>query len=122
MEKLDNFKLFVKKNPALLKYVNNKEMTWQKFYEMYDIYGEDGKVWKDYITADETKEKVKAAVTGASLGEFFNFFKDINLDSVQEGIESLQRVVGMIGDVTNKKNQTPQQEYKPRPLYKHFDD
>ena len=50
-----------------------------------------------------------------------SWLKNINLDSVQEGIQSLQRVVGVIGDVSTKK--TPSDpEYKPRPLYKHFDD
>ena len=29
-------------------------MSWQKYYEIYDMYGEDENVWKDYIT----KEKV----------------------------------------------------------------
>ena len=36
----EDFKKFVKKNPRLLRYINNKEMTWQQFYEMYDLYGE----------------------------------------------------------------------------------
>ena len=39
--KKDDFKLLVKKNPELIKFVKNNEMTWQKFYEMYDLYGEE---------------------------------------------------------------------------------
>jgi hypothetical protein len=23
-------------------------MTWQQFYEMYDLYGEDNEVWNDF--------------------------------------------------------------------------
>lgn len=40
----EEFKSFVRKNPSLIKYVNNNSMTWQKFYEMYDMYGESNDV------------------------------------------------------------------------------
>ena len=62
-----------------------------------------------------------AATTGFALTDIISWLKNINLDSLQEGIQSLQRVVGVIGDVSTKK--TPSDpEYKPRPLYKYFDD
>ena len=35
---LDNFKKFVKENPKLVNFVRNGDMTWQKFYELYDLY------------------------------------------------------------------------------------
>ncbi len=41
MASVDSFKGFVKKNPILITFVRNNEMTWQKFYEIYDLYGED---------------------------------------------------------------------------------
>ena len=106
----EEFKNFVKKNPQLLKYVKNNDMTWQKFYEMYDMYGEDANVWKDYLTP-----AVAASVSG--IGEWI---KNVNLDSVQEGINNVQRVLGLFQDMGNK---TPLKEtYKPRPMYKHFED
>jgi hypothetical protein len=37
MAKIDNFKLFVKNNPNLITYVKNNTMSWQKFYELYDL-------------------------------------------------------------------------------------
>ena len=52
MDKKSEFKAFVKNNPSLIKYVKNNEMTWQKFYEIYDIYGEDESVWNKYIKND----------------------------------------------------------------------
>ena len=58
MSKLDQFKEFVKKNPNLVKYVKNNEMTWQKFYEIYDMYGEDTEVWKDYQKKEESVQDV----------------------------------------------------------------
>ena len=45
----EQFKSFVRKNPILVKYVDSNEMTWQKFYEMYDLYGEENSVWDKYL-------------------------------------------------------------------------
>ena len=38
MAKIDNFKLFVKNNPNLITYVRNNTMSWQKFYELYEVH------------------------------------------------------------------------------------
>lgn len=44
MDKKEEFKLFAKKHPELINYLDNhKDMSWQKLYEIYDIYGEDDK-------------------------------------------------------------------------------
>lgn len=105
MSKVDDFKSFVKKNPSLTKHVNNGSMTWQKFYEMYDLYGEDSDVWKTYL-----------GVVGAT--DILSYFKNINLDSIQTGVNNIQRVLGVLGDIKGNTKE----EYKPRPIYKHFDD
>lgn len=110
----ETFKEFVKKNPKLVKYIKNNEMTWQKFYEMYDMYGEDDEVWKPYL--------VSAATTTVGVSDFLNYFKNINLDSVQESITSIQRVLGVVGDLTGKTGTVKEATYEPKPLYKHFDD
>ena len=41
----ETFKAFVKQHPELAQYVRNQQMTWQKFYELYDLYGEDDQVF-----------------------------------------------------------------------------
>ena len=53
-----------------------------------------------------------------------DFLKTINLDSLQEGINSIQRVLGVFQDLSGNKNESVEEkkEYKPRPLYKHFED
>lgn len=121
MSKIE-FKEFVKKNPILIKYVKNDQMSWQKFYEMYELYGEDNEAWKDYLTVkEETKKEVATAV---GLSEVVNWMKNINLDGLQEGINNVQRVLGVFQDFTKKDTteNTSNSEYKPRPLYKHFED
>ena len=119
MAKKEEFKEFVKKNPSLINYVNNNEMTWQKFYEMYDMYGENDNVWDKYINA-RTLENIGAEGAGLGLAEAFKWFKNIDLDSVQSGVNNLQKVVDIIQDFGHKS--TKKEEYKPRPVYKHFED
>ena len=63
MTKIDNFKLFVKNNPNLITYVRNNTMSWQSFYELYDLYGEDNIVYISIYDRDNNNyynEIVKA--------------------------------------------------------------
>ena len=113
MDKKEEFKEFVKKNPRLLTFVKKGEMTWQKFYEMFDLYGENNSIWDDYLKVQEIKE----------VNTSFDFLKNIDLDSIQNGAQSLQRVLGLLGELSTKSTETTvQSEYQPRPLYKHFED
>ena len=112
MAKKDEFKAFVRKNPRLINFVKNGNMTWQKFYEIYDIYGEDKDAWKDYLEV--------GAATAASTS-FLEILKNIDLDSVQNGVNSIQRVIGVLQDIGSDKKEESS-EYKPRPIYKSFDD
>jgi len=127
--KKDEFKEFVRKNPKLISYVKSNEMSWQKFYEMYDLYGEDNDVWKEYIEKKESAvsqaeaEIVKTGVAGLTLSEVVNWFKNVDLDGLQEGIGSVQRVLGVVQDFSKKDPvKETKSTYKPRPLYKHFED
>ncbi len=117
----ETFKEFVRKNPKLIKYVNNNQMTWQKFYEMYDMYGEDNSIWNDYLKDDKEIKDVSKIAQTIGFADFINWLKTVNLDGLQEGIGNIQRVLGIFQDFT-KKDSTPKEEYKPRPIYKHFED
>ena len=46
---LGAIKNFVKLHPSFASYIKNGSMTWQKFYEMFDLYGEDSSVWNEYL-------------------------------------------------------------------------
>lgn len=118
MNKKEEFKEFVKNNPHLLKYVKSNEMTWQKFYEIYDLYGSESEVWNDYKQTEITK--TESQITGMS--DILTWLKAIDLDSLQEGVGSLQRVLGVFQDLSTTDNNKTQNEYKPRPLYRHFED
>ena len=113
MDNLDNFKQFVKKNPTFANYVKDGNMTWQKFYELYDMYGEESTVW------DEYKQEKKKSTT---LNDIVNMAKNIDMDKFQDGINSLSKAVGLFSDLFTNKSGNTTSTYKPRAVYRRFDD
>ena len=115
MAKKEEFKEFVKNNPKLVKYVKDGSSNWQKFYEIYDLYGDDKEAWREYLPVNDT--------TNSNTLDFMGWLKSIDLDAFQNGVSSLQRVLGVVQDLKgNDTNLNPISEYKPRPMYKHFED
>lgn len=126
MTNIDNFKLFVKKNPNLINYVRDNSMSWQKFYELYDLYGEDNNVWNKYLNNNSTTETRTKSETNSNSSRFtdiLNMAKNIDADRLQEGITSVQKAISLIGDMLVKDNKSSQTStYTPRPIYRKFDD
>ena len=116
MSKKEEFKKFVKNNPILIDKVKNNEMTWQNYYELYDLYGEDNNIWNNYII-NEKQEK-----NSFKFNEIMDMVKNIDVDKVQNSITSLQKALGLFGDLFVNKNNTNNNNYNPRPIYKRFDD
>lgn len=116
---LDNFKNFVRNKPGLAKYVNNGEKTWQDFYDMYELYGENSDVWNDFIKSGTS--------TGGTLTikDLFNMFKDVDVSQVQDSITSIQKGIGYVENLVKSKETTnvpKRSSYEARPMYRYFDD
>ena len=114
----ESFKSFVKDNPTLIKYVNNNSMTWQKFYEMYELYGKESSVWDKYI---ETDNRSSTLSSSEAFKELASMFKNLNLDKVQKGINSVQKTISLIQDLGIGSG-VGSTAYESRPTYQHFDD
>lgn len=121
MTKVDNFKEFVKKNQVLVTYVKENKMTWQKFYELYDLYGEDNNIWNEYLKKEEPQPKVNNTKL-SSLSNIMEMAKNIDPDKLQDGITSIQKAISLFGDMITKSNTSSTSTYTPRPIYKKFDD
>lgn len=120
MNKKEEFKNFVSTRPELVNYVKNKEHTWQDFYEIYDMYGENDSVWSKY--KDDFSAPDERA---APLNELTNLMKGINIDNVQKYINNAQKAINVIQELTTKSpvGKIPTSPIKtPRPITKFFGD
>lgn len=113
MNKKEEFREFISKHPELVSYVKNKENTWQDFYEIYDMYGDDEKVWSKY--SDDDRDN--------SLTELTKIVKNINLDNVQKYVNNAQKAINVIQELTTKSSTKVGAVPKsPRPINKFFGD
>ena len=122
MSKIDEFKNFVKQHPTLIDYVQKDEMTWQKFYEIYDLYGEDNIAWNNYLNKKEKTDNTNIRSSTPSWTDIVDIAKNIDVGKVQNGISSLQKALGLVSDLIVKDNKTSTDTYTPRPLYRSFED
>ena len=121
--KEEEFKNFVRTKPELIKYVQNGEMTWQKFYELYDLYGEDNSVWNEYLNKDTTVNSTKTESKKSSkFSDILDMAKNLDTNKLQDGISSVQIAIGLIGDILVKDKKPDASTYNPRPIYRRFDD
>lgn len=112
MSKIEDFKKFVSTKPDLASFVKNGQMTWQKFYELYDLYGDNAKVWDDYIKpVDSGINKIKDMIKG------------VDLDSIKEHINTAQKALDIVQELTGKSSSSNVvSNITPRPLNKFFED
>lgn len=122
----EDFKDFVRKNPNLINYVNNKEKTWQDFYEMYDLYGDDDNVWASYTTYDNSyydsdDRSFNNMKPEEAVKELVTMIKGIDLEKVRKGITSVQKTISLVQDLGIGKSSSVS-DYQSRPIYRHFED
>ncbi len=118
-EKKEEFKSFAKMHPELINYVKNGEMSWQKFYEIYDIYGPNDSAWNSYFKTTEN------TVNNDAMGAITNKIRNINMNSIQEHIKTAQKALNLVSELTGKAessigNVTPPKV--PRPINQFFED
>lgn len=115
MDKKNEFKVFVGRHPELLSYIKNHEMTWQDFYEIYDIYGDSEDAWQKYF-----ESPTRADTSTDKISELTNLFKNVNMDSIQKHINNAQKAINIIQELTKK---TPEITIKSaRPITKFYGD
>lgn len=111
MDKKEEFKKFIGKHPEVIKYIKNNETSFQNLFEIYDIYGDDEKVWEKYFKYDDKGDKI---------GELTNLIKNINLDNVEKYINNAGKAIGILQELTKK---TPESLVKvDKPINKYFGD
>ncbi len=107
----ESFKVFARSHPELATKVMNNDVSWQKLYELYEIYGEDNSIWNSYFTNETT-----------SIKDIINNIKNIDLTSFQKTINNLQKTLSLIQDIGVGQLNNSSLPYEKKPLYKYFED
>ena len=120
--KIDNFKEFVRNNNHLISYIKNNYKSWQEVYEIYDLYGEDEGAWNRFLNDERGRSNTNTGNKSNYIDDIVRMAKNVDMDKVQEGISSLQKTLGLFGDLIGNKENTSNKGYSPRPLYRRFED
>ena len=122
----DAFKSFARGHTELANYVMSGKTNWQKFYELYEIYGENSSIWDDYFSSSSVPSTTSDISTlPNNIRELMQSIKNIDLGSVQKGITNIQKALGLLQDIglgNSSSNNNNTSSYEPRPMYQHFDD
>ena len=86
MDKKEAFKKFIKSNPKLINYIKDNDSSMQKLYEIYDVYGEDEKVWEEYLQDR----------SGINLNNISNIVKNIDMNSIKGHINTAQKDLNLV--------------------------
>lgn len=114
MNKKEEFKEFVKDKPELIEYVRNNSMTWQKFYEIYDLYGDSESAWSSY-----------RSFKPVNVDSISNIVKNIDVNTIQKHVETAKKALSLIEEMTTKTpsiGSTSKIIKSPRPINKFFED
>jgi hypothetical protein len=105
----ETFKQFVQNHPELADYVFENNITWQKLYETYDMYGENSDIWNKYVP-----KKTKT---------INDIFTKLDTNAIQEHIKNAQKALAVIGELTSKTSENIEKNIKPsieKPINKFF--
>ena len=94
MDKLEEFKLFVKDKPYLANKVKDGTFSWQTLYETYDIFGKEHEFFKEEkeIKQEESKESKD------SLNKIVDQLKNVDTKKISDGLENVKKIVRIIDE------------------------
>ena len=125
MNRKDDFKKFVSTHPDLVNVVAHKKKSWQDLFEVFDLYGNDETAWQKYLDSLETMKRNTANTASSSISELTKLFKNINIESVQKYIETAQKAIGIVQELTGGSvgaSVSSSGPTSPRPINKIFED
>ena len=103
MDKKEEFKSFIKNKEFLIDKVNKGETTWQKLYEIYDLYGESASIFKDVKKEEDVKDNKANSLLKA--------FEDIDVNKINENLEGVRKILAVLGEFTKKDDSKAKRVY-----------
>ena len=143
MEKVTEFKEFVREHPGLKDSVRNGNTSWQNLYEEWYLYGSDDKQWSPYkndaIPVTNTTEPANEVASNSNeradqlsgaemMTQAFEYLQKVDVDKVQKTMGTFQQFIqifqtmqgGKGGAVGGALGRMPKQNYSG--FFSQFDD
>ena len=98
MDKLDEFKQFVKDKPFLANKVKDGTFSWQTLYETYDMFGKEHEFFKDDTINETTSDNKEDDKNNDSLGKLFKQLSKVDTKKISDGLENVKKIVGLIDE------------------------
>lgn len=119
MKTKEEFKEFVNSHPSLVKNVDSGKTTWQKLFELYNLYDIDSNVWDEYISREVDNKSNRI-----SLSTISSLINSINLSSFQNSLNNIQKVVSLIEEFTRKEEKDDKvvKNYKDSQIERFYND
>ena len=112
MDRKEEFKAFIKDKEFLIDKVNKGETSWQKLYEIYDLYGESASVFSKEIKEEEVKEN--------KANNLLKAFEEMDVNKINENLEGVRKILAVLGEFT-KKDDTKSKRTYSRPTNNYND-
>lgn len=96
MEKLEEFKIFVKDKPYLANKVKDGVFTWQTLFETYDLFGPDHDFFKDDSKVEQKSAETKES--GDTLNRLVKQIQKVDTKKISDGLENVKKIIGLIDE------------------------
>ena len=96
MDKLEEFKIFVKDKPYLANKVKDGTFTWQTLYETYDLFGKDHDFFKDDTSEKSSNSENKES--NDTLNRLVKQIQKVDTKKISDGLENVKKIVGLIDE------------------------
>jgi len=99
MEKITEFKEFVREHPGLKESVRDGNTSWQNLYEEWYLYGSDDRQWSPYkndassvseVTSTEKADQLSGA---EMMTQAFEYLQKVDIDKVQKTMGTFQQFI-----------------------------
>ncbi|MEH6944990.1 spore coat protein YlbD [Bacillus sp. JJ722] len=114
-QSMEEFKVFIRNHPSLVKEVRRGIYTWQEIYEDWYLLGEQNTVWDGYretaIAVEQVSTVKQEEEQKDMIANVFESLKNIDVQSMQKHVSNLSQALGAISGVISQfQNTAPTEE------------
>lgn len=101
MDKLEEFKTFIKDKPYLANKVKDGTFSWQTLYETYDLFGKEHEFFKDDSKVEETENvenEDRAINSGDTINKVLKQLQKVDTKKISDGLDNVKKIIGLIDE------------------------